>query len=468
MALLGAAMIFPILVDLYDRDANAAAFGESALLTIFVGATTATACGGARRQGLTKQQGFILTTTCWLAFSAFAALPMILGAPHLSFTRAFFESMSAMTTTGATVIVGLEEMPRGLLLWRLMMQWIGGLGVVLLAMILLPVLGIGGMQILRIGDFNTIDKIMPRARDMALSFGSVYVGLTVVCAMAYDWAGMSVFDAWGHAMSTIATGGMANYDASFAGFSAAAQYIATVFMLLSSLSFVRYVQFAAGDMGPLFRDTQIRAFLGIYFGLAAALALARLLEGHALGEQELREVAFNLASVLSTTGFATADYTEWGSLAAVVAFCAMMICGCSGSTSGGPKVFRYQLLATATAAEIARLRRPHEVHVLRYQGRRVGSDVTNSVMALMMSFFLTLGLGAVALSAIGLDPVTAISGSAATLSNVGPGLGPVIGPAGNYASMPDPALWVMSFLMLVGRLELLTVFVVFTAAFWRG
>ncbi len=468
LALLGGAMLLPLLVDLLDRDPNASAFGEAAVVTIVAGAAIATASGSARQRGLSKQQGFILTTLCWIAFSAFAALPLMLGAPHLSFARAFFETVSAMTTTGATVIVGLDEAPRGLLLWRLILQWIGGLGVVLLAMILLPVLRIGGMQILRMGDFNTIDKIMPRARDLAQSFGNVYVGLTVVCALAYDWSGMSPFDAWGHAMSTIATGGMANYDASFSGFSISAQYVATLFMLLSSLSFVRYVQFLAGDAAPFFRDTQIRTFALIYLGLCAALVLARLQDGQTFGEPMLREVAFSLASVISTTGFATADYGQWGGLAAVIVFCAMMIGGCSGSTAGGPKVFRYQILATVTAAEIMSLRRPHQVRVLRYQGRRVGPDVINSVMALMMCFFLTLGIGAVALAAIGLDPVTAITGAAATLSNVGPGLGPLIGPAGNYAALPDSALWVMSGLMIVGRLELLTVFVIFTAAFWRG
>ena len=461
-------MTLPMAVDFLDGDRNAHAFAISAILTIIVGATVAIACSGGRRGGLTQRQGFLFTSVTYLAFTAMATLPLMIGAPRLSFTFAFFEAMSAMTTSGGTVIVGLDDMPRGLLLWRLIMHWIGGIGVVLLAMVLLPVLNVGGMQILRTADFNTIDKIMPRAKDIAVSFGSVYVGLTVLCALAYAWSGLSAFDAWGHAMSTVATGGMANYDASFTNFPAGAQYVGTVFMLVGALSFVRYVQLIAGGPGPLFRDTQVRAFLAVYGAFCVALVVARLLRGDDIDEPALREIAFNIASIISTTGFASADYGQWGSLATVIIFCAMMIGGCSGSTSGGPKVFRYQLLLTSVAAEIKRLYSPNQVITVRYQGRPVSEDVMNSVVAFMMFFFLTLGIGAVLLVMIGLDPVTAVSGATASLSNVGPGLGPQIGPVGNFAGQPDTALWVMSFLMLIGRLEILTLYVLFTATFWRA
>jgi trk system potassium uptake protein TrkH len=279
---------------------------------------------------------------------------------------------------------------------------------------------------------------------------------------------MSAFDGITHAMSALATGGMGNYDDSFAGFSAHAQWVCTLFMLLGGMSFIRYVQVARGDPGALWRDSQIRAFLGIYGGFVVGLLLARAINGEPIGAIAVREAAFNMAAIITTTGFTTTDYGTWGPLAATLFFCAMMICGCSGSTSGGPKVFRYQLLVQAITGEVRRLHRPNVVFVPHFQGAPVSGGVFDSVAAFFMLFFLTLGLGAVALVLLGLDPVSAVSGAAASLSNVGPGLGPVLGPVGNYASLNDPAKWVCAFLMLVGRLELLTVYVLGTAAFWRA
>jgi trk system potassium uptake protein TrkH len=465
---LGLLMALPALLDYVDGDGNARAFALAMLLTLTAAAALVFACAQSEAGDLSLKQGFLLTTAAWLSFTAFGTLPLMLGAPELSFTKALFETMSAMTTTGATVIAGLDTLPRGTLLWRGLLNWTGGIGVVLLAIIMLPVLKVGGMQLLRTSDFNTMGKIMPRAKEIALSFGSVYVALTVGCALGYAWAGMSGFDAIVHAFATIATGGMGNYDTSFTNFSPAAQYVGTAFMLLGGMSFVRFVQLLAGEPGPLLRDSQIRTFLAIYLLLCAGLVLARRLNGDTIDELALREVLFNMSSIITTTGFISADYTLWGSLAAVLFFVAMMICGCSGSTAGGPKVFRYQLLLGAVEGEIRRLHSPNAVFAPRFQGRAVTEDVMGSVMAFFMLFFLTLGAGAVLLVLIGLDPVTAISGAAATLSNVGPGLGPIIGPVGNYATLPDPAIWVMTFLMLAGRLELLIVYVLLTAAFWRA
>jgi trk system potassium uptake protein TrkH len=470
VALLGVAMAFPAGVDLIDGDPNASAFLGAMVVTLTTGCAIGLACANGRRPAhrLSTTQGFTITTVAWLVFTAFATLPLTLGAPHLDFVDALFETTSAMTTSGGTVIVGLEHMPRSVLLWRGLLQWIGGLGVVLFAIILLPLFGVGGMQLLRAADFNTLDKILPRAKEIALAFGAVYLFLSIACALGYAWAGMSAFDAAVHSMATIATGGMANYDASFAVFGPATQYVGTVFMLLGAMSFVRFVQFAAGHPRPLFADSQIRAFLVIYAIFAAGLLIARLLNGDVLSEPVLREVLFNLASIQTTTGFASTDYTKWGSFAVALFFCVGLICGCSGSTAGGPKVFRYQLLLAAVASEMRQLHSPNAVHVMRYQGRRVSPEVIDSVMGFFMLFFLTVGVGAVALVLLGLDPVTAISGATACISNIGPGLGPVIGPAGNFATVSDPAKLVFTFLMLVGRLEIMTVYVLCTAAFWRA
>ena len=465
---LGATMVLPLALDLYDASINAEGFALAAVLTIVAGAGIAVACAGADAPHLSLRQGFLLTTGAWAIFPVVGALPMMLGAPGLGFTDAYFEAMSAMTTTGATVISGLDDLPRGLLLWRGLLQWFGGIGVILLAMILLPVLNIGGMQLLRNADFNTLGKIMPRTKEIAFSIGTAYICLTLACAMGYVWSGMSAFDGAVHAMTTLATGGMGNHDSSFAGFSPAAQYVGTVFMLMGAMSFSRYVQFARGEPGALFGDSQIRAFIAIYLGFVVALLGARALRAETIDETVVREVMFNLASVISTTGFASTDYSAWGPAAWTLIFCAMMICGCSGSTTGGPKVFRYQLLIGTISGEVRRLHSPNVVFTPHYQGQAVSDDVLDSVMAFFMLFFLTLGTGAVVLVLLGLDPVTAITGVATCLSNVGPGLGDIIGPAGNFSSLSWPVKWVLSFLMLAGRLELLTVYVLFTAAFWRG
>ena len=467
VAWFGGLMAAPALVDLGDGDPNAGVFAAVLIVTVCLGVTIGLACAGGWRSDLSLRQGFLLTCLAWVSFILFGAVPFILGAPGLDPAQAIFEATSALTTTGSTVIAGLHELPRGTLLWRMLLTWVGGIGIVLMALILLPMLNIGGMQILKTGDFNTLGKAMPKAKQMALACGAVYVVFTLLCAMGYLWGGMTGFDALLHSMATIATGGMGNYDASFAEFSATSQYVGAVFMLLGAMSFIRFVQCARGEPRALFADSQIRAFLAIYLALCGGLVVARLLNGDQLGEPMLREILFNMASVISTTGFASTDYTLWGPMAQVLFFCAMMICGCSGSTSGGPKVFRYQILFAGINAEIRRLHTRNIVVIPRYQGQVISNDVMSSVMAYFLFFFLTLGVGAVALILIGLDPVTAISGAAATLANVGPGLGPIIGPAGNFSTLPDPAIWVMSFLMLVGRLELMAVYVLLIPSFWR-
>lgn len=468
VAMLGMLMAVPAVFDLIDGDPNYRAFGGAMAITLCAGVALALACADSWRSDLSLRQGFLVTSGAWFSFIAFGTLPFMLGEPALSLADAAFESTSALTTTGATVIAGLHEMPRGLLLWRMLLSWVGGIGIVLMALILLPLLNIGGMQIVKTSDFNTLGKALPRAKQVVLSCGAVYLVFTLLCSMGYLWGGMSGFDALTHAMATIATGGMGNYDSSFAEFSPVAQYVGMVFMLLGAMSFIRFVQFARGDARALLGDSQIRAFLGIYLAFCVGLVVARLMNGDEFGERMLREIGFNMASVITTTGFATTDFTLWGPMAQSLFFCAMMICGCSGSTSGGPKVFRYQLLFAGINAEIRRLHSRNRVVTPRFQGRVISDEVMSSVMAFFMLFFLTLGVGAVALIMIGLDPVTAISGAATALTNVGPGLGPLIGPAGNFSTLPEPAIWVLTFLMLAGRLELMAVYVLFMPSYWRA
>jgi trk system potassium uptake protein TrkH len=468
LVVLGASMVLPMIADMTAGRQNALVFATTAILTIVVGAVMAVACASQDRRPIGRRQSFLLATGIWAVFPFFGALPFWFGAPHANFTDALFEAMSALTTTGSTVFVGLERLPPGTLLWRGMLQWFGGLGILVVAMILMPTLKVGGMQIFRSEAFDTLGKILPRAGQIAMSLIGIYLVLSFLCFMGYAATGMAAFDAAVHSMTTVSTGGMANTDASFGHYGAGAHYVGVVFMLLAALPFVRFVQLSRGTARPLLEDSQIHVFLLLILAVVAMLCawLAFVLEGPF--EQSFREVLFNVVSIITGTGYSSANYDTWGALAMTVFFVIGLIGGCSGSTVCSVKIFRYQLLMSAISAEVKRLHSPSRVFTPRYQGRTVSADVMDSVMAFFMLFFLTLAVIAILLVLLGLPPLVAISGAATALANIGPGLGPEIGPAGNFAGLSAPAKWVLTFAMLLGRLEILSVYVIFTAGFWRG
>ncbi|MEM8789800.1 MAG: TrkH family potassium uptake protein [Pseudomonadota bacterium] len=467
VAALGASMLLPLLADVIEGRGEADTFAVSSGITIFAGVSVYLSCMNKRQQGLTVQQTFLLTTGTWATLPIFGALPFWLGAPGVSYTDAFFEAMSAFSTTGSTVFTDLDQMPAGTLLWRGLMQWFGGVGIVVVAMAFLPTLRVGGMQIFRSEAFDTMGKILPRAAEIAGSISVIYLALTLACLVAYSWAGMALFDATVHAMTTVATGGMANADASFGAYRGAPEYVAVLFMILASLPFVRYVQLIAGTAQPLWRDSQIRTYLALIVLVVAALTASQLIQQGTGGELAFRSALFNTVSIISGTGYASTDYQLWGGFAVAVFFLIGLVGGCAGSTCCSVKVFRYQLLFAAIHMQIRRIRSPHGLFALRYDGRSVDEDVINSVMAFFVLFYLSLAVIAVTLALMGLEPITAISGASSALANIGPGLGPEIGPAGNYAGLPDQVKWVLAAAMLVGRLELMSVFVIFTVAFWR-
>ncbi|MFP4274394.1 MAG: TrkH family potassium uptake protein [Paracoccaceae bacterium] len=468
VALLGATMLLPMLVDIVEGRGHWPVFLQSAILTSLCGGLVALACANGLREGLTIQQTFLLTTGVWLALPVFGALPFILGETGLRPVDAFFEAMSGFTTTGSTVLTGLETLPKGLLLWRGLMQWLGGIGIIVVAMVFLPELRVGGMQIFRAEAFDTMGKILPRAREISARISTIYVALTLLCALAYIASGKSAFDATVHAMTTIATGGFANYDSSFATLGPGAEYVAILFMCLAALPFVRFVQFAAGSAQPLLRDSQVRTFLAVAASFALALALWQMLQAGAPSEEAFRKSMFNSVSLMTGTGYASADYMQWGSFPVAVLFFAGLVGGCAGSTSCSIKVFRFQLLFASIRAQLARIHAPHGLFTPRYQGRPVDDEVLNSVMAFFVFFIVTLGLLSVALGMTGLDFTTSLSGAAAALGNIGPGLGDQIGPAGSFAELNDTAKWMLAFAMLLGRLELMVVFAILTIGFWRA
>ncbi len=464
---LGLTMIAPALADALNGSENWRAFALAGGVSVFFGGAVTMACSEHRSPGLSIQQTFILTTLAWLALPVFGALPFMFGAPNASYTDAFFEAMSGLTTTGSTVFTGLDQMPKGVLLWRGMLQWFGGVGIVVFAMAFLPMLKVGGMQLFKSEGFDTFGKILPRAAEIAMSIGWIYLGLTAIAAAAYAVAGMETLDALVHAMTTISTGGFANHDASFAAYGAAAEYIASFFMIMSALPFVRFVQIATGTARPLLNDPQIRAFLVIALIAVAALTLYQSFEKGA-SELVIRKSLFNAVSILTGTGYASADYTAWGAFPTMLFFLIGLIGGCAGSTSCSIKIFRFQVLYGAVVTQIRLLHSPNGVFSPRYGGKKVDEDVISSVMSFLFFFFLTFGVCAITLSMMGIAPITAISGAASAIANIGPGLGPEIGPTGNFAGLPDMAKWVLAITMLLGRLELLSVLVLLTPKFWRG
>ncbi|MDP5358714.1 MAG: TrkH family potassium uptake protein, partial [Paracoccaceae bacterium] len=413
VASLGLTMIGPLLVDLLAGDDHWFVFFESAVITVLTGGLIALACANGVTQRLSLRQTFLLTSLVWLTLPLFGAIPFILGATQANFTNAFFEAMSGLTTTGATVFTGIEDLPDGLKLWRGILQWLGGVGIVVVAMVFLPELRVGGMQIFRTEAFDTMGKILPRAGQIASRISVIYLILTVSCALAYSVTGMLPFDALVHAMTTVSTGGMANYDASFGIYGAGAHYVGAFFMLLAALPFVRYVQLLAGTAQPLWRDTQIHAFLWIV--AITVLLITSWVWGRegVMSEVAFREALFNVTSIISGTGYSSADYMSWGTFPVVMFFLIGLIGGCAGSTSCSVKVFRYQLVFAAIKSQIRQIHSPHGVFTPRYDGRPISEDVLNSVIAFLVAFILSLGITTVLLGLTGLDFITSISGAAA-------------------------------------------------------
>ncbi|MGM8931268.1 TrkH family potassium uptake protein [Salinicola halophyticus] len=412
---------------------------------------------------------FILTTSSWAVISAFASLPLVLGAPQLSFTDAVFESVSAITTTGSTVLSGIENLSDGLKLWRGLMQWLGGIGIIVMAIAILPFLKVGGMRLFQTESSDWSDKVLPRAGGIAKASTFIYLGLTLAAILSYRLAGMGMLDAVVHAMSSVSTGGFANYDASFGIYHdhPLILWLGCLFMLGGALPFVLYIRLLRDSRGALWEDQQVRGLVGLLIMVIVALTLYRVLAFSDAPFEALTNVAFNVISVVTTTGYASADYTQWGPLAVTTFFFITFIGGCSGSTSGGMKIFRFQIGGMLLANQLRYLVHPSGVFAQRYNGRPLNDEVVRAVMAFSFFFFLTVAVLALALSALGLDMVTAITGAATALANVGPGLGNTIGPAGNFASLPDAAKWLLSVGMLMGRLEILTVLVLMTPFFWR-
>lgn len=467
MSTLAVAMCLPAIFDLIIGNPNWQVFLLAAALTLFIGIMLVLMTRDNVRK-ISIRQAFVLTTIVWVVIPSFAALPLAFADLQLSYTDAFFEAMSGLTTTGSTVMLGLDSTPPGILLWRALLQWLGGIGIIAMAIVILPLLQVGGMQLFRMESSDTSDKVMPRTTQIVTYISVLYVALTVLCAVLYWAGGMSGFDAVTHAMTTIATGGFSTHDASVGYFnSPAIDATATMFMLIGGMPFVLYLQALRGAPLRLIRDSQVRWFLATV--VIAVLSMWFYLVGDLEGQvfKNFFRVAFNVVSVITGTGYSTEDYSAWGPFAVSVLFFLMFVGGCAGSTTCGIKIFRFQVLCATAKNQMYRLLQPHGVFIPYYNRRPIPETVTESVMGFFFLYALAFAVIAMGLGLLGLDFLTAASGAATAISNVGPGLGPRIGPAGTFATLPDAAKWLLSFGMLLGRLELFTVLVLLVPSFWR-
>ncbi len=462
-------MLPALLLSLAEGTGQLQGFIASALLT----AATAAACffaGWRRKFSLSTRQLFVMTTMSWFMVSGFAALPFALTPLDIDYADAFFEATSGLTTTGSTVLTRLETLPPSILLWRGLLQWLGGIGIIVFAIAVLPFLEVGGMRLFHTESSDWSDKLMPRARDIIKAVGAVYLGFTAVVVASYWLAGMLPLDAVVHGMTSIATGGFANYDASIGQYAnqPVILWLGSVFMLMGALPFLLYVRFIRGDRGVLWRDQQVRGFLTFVGVLVIVFSLYRAVFQHEDWFQSFTHTAFNVISIITTTGYASEDYSAWGSLAFTMFFYLTFIGGCSGSTTGAIKIFRFQIAMMMFMNQVKWMLHPRGVFVNRYNGRLIGDDIGRSVVAFSFFYALTVAVLAMGLAAMGLDLTTSLSGAATAVSNVGPGLGEIIGPAGSFAPLPDGAKWLLAFGMLLGRLEIFTVLIILTPAFWRN
>ena len=467
LTMLAIAMLLPAAVDASAGNPDWRVFISSAGATLFVGVLLILTMR-IEDMAISVRQAFVLTTASWLAITLFASLPFMIAQTDLSFTDAFFEAMSGVTTTGSTVIIGLDELPPGVLLWRALLQWLGGVGIIVMAVAVLPMLRVGGMQLFRTESSDRSEKVLPRAAQIAVGIGSVYVGLTLMCALSYWLAGMSGFESMAHAMTTIATGGFSTSDRSIGHFgSAAVDWSAVVFMIVGSLPFVLYIQAVRGRPQSLYRDGQVRAFLMVVIVAVGLVTWGYMSRFDVATLDALRAAAVNTVSILTGTGYSTEPFDAWGAFAMPIFFLVMFIGGCAGSTTCGIKIFRFQVLYATAVAQLRRLLQPHGVFIAYYNRRPIPEEAAISVMSFTFLYVLSFAVLAAILGSLGLDFITAISGAATAISNVGPGLGPTIGPTGNFTGLPDGAKWALAAGMLLGRLELFTVLVLFAPAFWR-
>jgi len=463
--ILGIFMLIPIIVQFIYNETDSSFFGASIITIIF--GTLFFLSNLDHQKKLNLQQAFLLTALSWISIAIFGSLPFVFSSTNFSFTNAFFESMSGITTTGSTIISNLEVMPKGILFWRAILQWLGGIGIIVMAITLMPIMNVGGMQLFKISSNDSSEKILPKSKEIALRLIYIYLFLTILCATSYYFFGMNFFDSITHSMTTIATGGFSNYNESIGYFNdISIETSSIIFIISGSLPFIAYIKFLNGDKSIFTSDIQIRTFFKII--IISVFILSLYLISNNDIQFNLRSIFFNVISILTGTGYVNAQFDNWGSFSLAIFLILMFIGGCAGSTTCGIKIFRVQILFLFISTQLKKIIYPRGIFLMKYDQNTIDNKFISSIISFIFMYLIIFFILAALLSLTGLDFITSISGAATSISNVGPGLGSIIGPNGNFSTLPDISKWILTIGMILGRLELFAILVLFLPSFWRN
>ena len=414
-------------------------------------------------------QAFLLTSLSWITIAIFGALPLFFSKLNLSFTDAFFESMSGITTTGSTIIINLENAPKSILLWRALLQWLGGIGIIVMAITLMPIMNVGGMLLFKVLNTDSTNEILPSSKEISIKLIIIYVILTLICGFSYKIFGMNIFDSLTHSMTTIATGGFSNYNESIGYFdNIKIELTAIFFIILGSIPFIAYIKFMSGNKKIFLSDSQIKTFIKLIILSIVILFCYLLIKDNNFSLSNIRSVSFNVISILTGTGYVTQGFDKWGSFPLFYFLILMFIGGCAGSTTCGVKIFRIQILYKFIINQLKKVIYPRGIFIIKYENNTVNDKFLASIISFIYLYIIIFFVLTALLSLTGLDFVTSISGAATSISNVGPGLGSAIGPNGNFYQLPDVSKWILSTGMILGSLELFAILVLFLPSFWRS
>ena len=464
--ILGISMVFPIIVQIIFGELDSS-FISASLITIVFG-TLFFLSNLEHDRKINFQQAFLLTALSWISVAIFGSLPFIFSDLNLSITDAFFESMSGITTTGSTIITDLDSTPKSVLVWRAILQWLGGIGIIVMAITLMPIMNVGGMQLLKVSSGDASEKILPKTKEITIRLIIIYVALTLLCTLFYKIFGMKFFDSFTHSMTTIATGGFSNYNDSIGHFNNfKIEITSMIFIILGSIPFIAYIKYLSGNKKIFITDVQIKSFIKIIFFSILILFIYLVIFNKSFSEISLRSISFNVISILTGTGYVTTNFDTWGNFPLIYFLILMFIGGCAGSTTCGIKIFRVQILYLFLKNQLKKMIYPRGIFVIKYDNNNVNEKFMASIIAFIYLYIIIFFIIAALLSLTGLDFTTSISGAATSISNVGPGLGKLIGPNGNFSQLPDFSKWVLSLGMLLGRLELFAILVLFFPSFWQ-
>ena len=413
-------------------------------------------------------QAFLITSLSWISVAIFGSLPFFFSNLNLSFTDSFFESMSGITTTGSTIITNLENAPKSILIWRALLQWLGGIGIIVMAITLMPLMNVGGMLLFKVLNSDSSNEVLPSSKEISIKLILIYVSLTLACALSYKLFGMNKFDSLTHSMTTIATGGFSNYNESIGYFNnGKIEIIAIIFIILGSIPFISYIKYLSGNKKIFLEDSQITTFIKLIIISVLLLFFYLFLKNGVFSLSEIRSIIFNVVSVLTGTGYVTKEFDQWGSFPLFYFLILMFIGGCAGSTACGIKIFRVQILFRFIINQLKKIIYPRGIFIIKYENNNVDDKFLASIISFIYLYIIIFFVLTALLTLTGLDFITSISGAATSISNVGPGLGSIIGPNGNFSLLPDVSKWILSLGMILGRLELFAILTLILPSFWR-